>query len=261
MLSIGQAILLGIIQGITEFFPISSSGHLVLAQELLGVNPPELVDFNVLVHLATLFAVVFYFRIQLVKLVHGVIKRDKEQLKLFWAITLGTIPAVLVALFFGDQIEAIFLTAKPVLIAMLCTGLFFIAAEYFKAHKPTNDHPGIVKGVIIGIAQAIALIPGVSRSGSTLATGLFMKFDREKAAEFSFLLAIPAIAGAAVYTAMDIEGGLGSIDWLTYGAGFIAALLSGYFSIAILMQLYKKHSLNIFAGYLITLFIIGMIFV
>lgn len=260
MLSILDAIILGILQGITEFFPISSSGHLVLGQELLGLEAPELTDFNVLVHVATLFAVVFYFRQQLIDLFKGLIKKDKEQIKLFWGLALGTVPAVLVAFTLKDAIEGTFLTSKPVLAAMLCTGLFFLAAEYFKTKSPSKNNPSIINAILIGVAQAVALIPGVSRSGSTLATGLFLKLDREKSAEFSFLLAIPAIAGAGLFTALDYTPNPDA-NYMAYLVGFAAALLAGYFSIAFLMKLYKRHSLNTFAFYLIALFIVGQIFI
>lgn len=260
MLSILDAIILGILQGITEFFPISSSGHLVLGQELLGLDAPELIDFTVLVHVATLFAVVFYFRQQLIDLAKGLFNKDKEQIRLFWGLALGTVPAVIAAFTLKDVIESTFLTSKPVLIAMLCTGLFFLVAEYFKAQSPSNKNPKILSAITIGIAQAVALIPGVSRSGSTLATGLFLKLDREKSAEFSFLLAIPAITGAGLFTALDYTPNPDA-NYMAYLVGFVAALLAGYFSIAFLMKLYKKHSLNVFAFYLIALFIVGQIFI
>jgi len=258
-MSIGEAILLGIIQGISEFFPISSSGHLVLSEHILGLHVPDLIYFNILVHVATLTAVVFYFRKTLLELVKGLHKKDGTSLKLFWALIIGTLPAVAVAILFKDFIEIIFSSPIPVLIAMFITAIFFLIAERYKNHEKTDNHITVKKGLLIGIAQSVALIPGVSRSGSTLATGLLTKLNRSKAAEFSFLLAIPAIAGAAVFGAFDLSQSEMQVDWAVYSGGFIAALISGYISIAFLMELYKKYSLKAFAWYLIAVFIIGTV--
>ena len=260
MLSYFEAIVLGILQGITEFFPISSSGHLVLGEYFFGLEEGEFFYFNVLVHIATLVAVLFYFRQQIINLIKGVFKKDPRQLRLFWAIAIGTVPAVIAALFFKDLITESFNSPSIVLKAMLATGIYFIMAEMYST-KMVDDELTPKRGLLIGIAQAFALIPGVSRSGSTLAMGLMNKLDRVKAAEFSFLLAIPAIAGAGVFTAMDAAVSEQAIQWGEYFAGFVAALFSGYFSIKILMKLYEKHSLYWFAGYLIVLSILGHIFI
>jgi len=252
-MSILQAILLGALQGITEFFPISSSGHLILAEELFGFKAPDLVAFNVILHVATLFAVVLYFRKQLIKLAKGIFRKDKTQLRLFWALVLGTIPAVIIGLLFGDIVEQVLSNAKPVLIAMFFTALFFIAAEKFQSQHSSKQKISIMKGSLIGIVQSVALIPGVSRSGSTLAAALFLKMDRENAAEFSFLLAIPVIAGAGLLTVLDLSKESVIIDYPVFIGGFIASLLFGYFSVSLLMKLYKKHSLYMFAVYLLCL--------
>jgi undecaprenyl-diphosphatase len=250
-MSIFEALALGVLQGITEFFPISSSGHLVLLEEFLGFRAPDLIAFNVLLHLATLFAVVIYFRKQLFDIAKGILSKDKKQLRLFWALVIGTIPAVIIGLSFSDIVEQNLSSSFPVLIAMFCTGIFFLIAEKYQKNHPKKEGVSIKKGFWIGLAQAAALIPGVSRSGSTLATGLFFKMDREESASYSFLLAIPAIAGASLLTALDLQKKSFEIDYLSYAVGFFTALICGYFAISILMNLYKKHSLKVFAGYLI----------
>jgi undecaprenyl-diphosphatase len=260
MLSYFEAIVLGILQGITEFFPISSSGHLVLGEYMFGLQEGDFFYFNVLVHMATLVAVLFYFRKKIIKLVDGVLKKDSEQLGIFYALIIGTIPAVIAALLFKDIITESFNNPSIVLKAMLATGFFFIFAEMY-ATKKVDDEITPKRGLVIGTAQAFALIPGISRSGSTLAMGLMNKLDRVKSAEFSFLLAIPAIAGAGVFTAMDALESAQTFQYGEYFAGFIAALISGYISIKVLMKLYEKHSLYWFAGYLILASIIGHIFV
>jgi len=257
-MSLLQAIFLGVLQGVTEFFPISSSGHLVLAEEFFGFQAPDLVAFNVFLHVATLFAVVLYFRKQLIDLARGLFVKDKEQLNLFWALVIGTIPAVIIGLSFKDIVEDTLSNGKSVLIAMFFTGIYFTLAEKFQTKHQEKQKITISKGLLIGISQAFALIPGISRSGSTLSTGLFFKLDREKSAEYSFLLAIPAIGGAGLLTVLDLlETGTRDIDWLIYGSGFLASLLSGYFAISFLMKLYKKHSLYGFAGYLLLLACLG----
>lgn len=253
MITTLEAIILGIIQGITEFFPISSSGHLVLAESILKLDVESLFHFNVMVHVATLIAVVFYFRKTVWQLL------TFKEINLMVALAIGTIPAIVAAFTVKDQIEGFFVNPKLVLFAMLATAIFFVFAEVFSPRRKNNEIT-ISKSLFIGIAQAFALIPGVSRSGSTLAAGLLTKLDRIKAAEFSFLLAIPAIAGAGLFSLIDAYKMKVEIDWVPYIAGFCAALISGYFAIKILMNLYKKHSLLWFAVYLFVISLLGQIF-
>lgn len=245
-----EAIILGIIQGITEFFPISSSGHLALTEAILKIDTEGLFFFNILVHIATLLAILIYFRKRIWQIL------VKKQFTVMAAIIIGTIPAVIVGLTLKDNIETLFASPKIVLISMLATALFFIAAETLSPRKK-DQRITILRGLTIGIAQAAALIPGISRSGSTLATGLLTKMDRETAAEFSFLLGIPAIAGAGLLSALDLSESTTPENWTPHIIGFIAALISGYIAISILMRLYKKHSLIGFSIYLIIISIIG----
>jgi undecaprenyl-diphosphatase len=250
-----DALILGIIQGITEFFPISSSGHLVIFQNILTNGYEDFFYFSVFVHLATFFAVLLYFRNTVKELIVGLIKKDKTSWTLFGGLCLATLPAVVVvALTISDSIDSTFSSATPVMIAMMFTGTFFLMSEFLAKKITTKKSaPSLVNALIIGCIQAIAIIPGVSRSGSTLSAGLLTGLSREKAAEFSFLMALPAIFGAAVFASLDgLESGV-TIDWGVYGVGFVASLISGYFAIAVLMQLYKKYSLNIFAIYLIAM--------
>jgi undecaprenyl-diphosphatase len=142
---------------------------------------------------------------------------------------------------------------------MICTGFVFIAGEFMAKRIPKKEHPNYITALFIGIIQSIAIIPGVSRSGSTLIAGMLTGLPREKAAEFSFLMAIPAIAGAGLFATIDgLEEGV-KIEWVPYIAGFIASFIAGYFAISILMHLYKKHSLLWFAAYLLVIPTVGLI--
>ena len=249
-----DALILGIVQGITEFFPISSSGHLVIFENILTNGYEDFFYFSVFVHLATFFAVLLYFRNTVKDLILGLVGKDKHSWILFGALCIATLPAIVVALTISDFIDDTFNSTTPVMIAMMFTGTFFLVSE-FLAKKITTKKaaPTLWTALIIGCVQAIAIIPGVSRSGSTLSAGLLTGLSREKSAEFSFLMALPAIFGAAVFASLDgLESGV-TIDWGVYGIGFVASLISGYFAISLLMQLYKKYSLNIFALYLIAM--------
>lgn len=258
-MNIFEAIILGILQGITEFFPISSSGHLVLGKQFFGIHSEGFFYFNVFVHLATLLAVLIYFRKIIWEMVTGILKGDKMSIHLATALVIATIPAVVVAMTISDLIENTFSYASPVLTAMMITGGFFIVGELIAKKISHKNKPNLIAAFFIGLVQSVAIIPGVSRSGSTLIAGMLTGLDREKAAEFSFLMAIPAIAGAGLFATLDgLEAGF-QIDWPVYLSGFISAAISGYFSIYLLMKLYKKHSLVWFAAYLIVLPVIALV--
>ena len=254
-----DAIFLGILQGITEFLPVSSSGHLVLGEELLGLEVESLKTFDVMVHMGTLLAILIYFWKDVWGMIKALFGKSREYGMLIVYIVVGTVPAVLAGLFLEDGIDSLFRNVVSVSLWMILVGVFFILGErFFK--KVKKGKMGLKKAIIIGLAQSLALIPGVSRSGSTIVAGLFQGIKREEAARFSFLLGIPAIAGAGLYTIlkMPMESG-----WLTSGgllgpgvllAGFISAFIAGIVSIVFLMRFLKKHSLVVFSVYL---FILG----
>ena len=261
-----DALILGVLQGITEFLPISSSGHLVLGEHWLGLSVESLKAFDVFVHVATLLAILIYFWKDVKELVYaffrfvmGKLKQNDPYARLVLFIIIGTIPAVLVGLFGEEWIDGIFRNPRNVAAAMMIVGFVFLLGEYTYKRGGKKDNLKKMKwwqAVFIGVAQAVALIPGVSRSGSTIITGLFQGIDRSEAARFSFLLGIPAMAGAGLLTAMKIpeNGGfdLGS-DVVPILIGFVAALVFGLISVSFLMKFLKKHSLFVFAIYLIIL--------
>jgi len=253
-----QAIILGVLQGITEFLPISSSGHLVLAETYLHLDVASLEGFDIIVHVGTLLAIILYFW----KDVYGMIKAflrffvgdfSGEYSKMILYIVVGTIPAVIVGFTLGDTIEQYFRNTTLVAVFMILIGLVFFWSEAVHSRLKRS---GITfsKAIVIGLIQSIALIPGVSRSGSTISAGLFQGMSRSSAARFSFLLGIPAIAGAGVLEGIDIAktGSLG-VPALPALLGFISSFVAGVFSVWFLMKFLKNHSLRVFGAYLLVI--------
>jgi undecaprenyl-diphosphatase len=250
-----KVIILGIVQGLTEFLPVSSSGHLVLAAEFLNFHE-EGVAFEVFVHLGTLFSVLIVFRKDIIKMTLAPFKvlsnaPNKEEYReyILWdySIIIGTIPAAVIGLMFKSEIESAFSSIILVIVMLVITGTILLFSKYA---IQKNENITISKSFLIGIAQAFAILPGISRSGSTIVTGIFLGINRETAARFSFILAIPAILGAAVIKISDLLSAGSSqipISYLIIGA--FAALLSGYLAIVWLLNIVKKGKLEWFAYY------------
>jgi len=235
-MTLPQAIILGILQGITEFLPISSSGHLILGETLFHLDVSQLKDFDVAVHVATLLAILVYFW------------RDLLKTKYWKWLILGTIPAVIIGFTLEDQIDALFRSALSVGIVMMLMGAIFTIPES-KVKISKTQKFNWQKVLAIGIAQSIALIPGVSRAGSTIFAGTALGLKREEAARFSFMLGSIAIAGAGLLTAIDITET--TVLHVPLAAGFIAAFISGLAAVWWLMRFLKKHSLRVFGIYLL----------
>ena len=196
-----QALILGIIQGFTEFLPISSSGHLVLGQAILGIEQPGN-EFEILVHLGTLASVLVVFLDDIKSLLLSLTSKKTQSFIIF--VLVGSIPAVGIGLGFKDILEALFDNIASVSGALIFTGLILYCSSFVK--QGDKEH-SIVTSILIGCAQAVAIIPGVSRSGMTICTALFLGLSPKEAARFSFLLAIPAISGAGILRALDVSGG------------------------------------------------------
>ncbi|MFW6206187.1 MAG: undecaprenyl-diphosphate phosphatase, partial [Gemmatimonadota bacterium] len=187
-----DAIVLGLVQGLTEFLPVSSSGHLVMAQTFLGVPAPG-VFLEVVLHVATLLSVVVVYRRKLTTLaVGGLVRRDPAELRYIWMLVLATLPVVVIGLLFRDGIEAAFDTPYVTGFMLLVTGAILASTTWSRTGGVREPRAGHAVGM--GLAQCLALFPGISRSGSTIAAGLWLDLDGERAAEFSFLMSIPAIA-------------------------------------------------------------------
>ncbi len=242
-----ELIILAIIQGVTEFFPISSSGHLVQFQSLFNFNPSETLELNVLLHLATFFSILIYFKDQIISLVYGIFQRRPSSIQLMNQIIVATIPAAIFGFGFKDAISGINST--------LTVSIFFLVAAviflYCEAHKEKFQvsNPYLF-AILIGLAQAFALFPGISRSGITLAIAILIGANRIKGAEFSFLIGLPAILGAGLLTFMDSPN-LANYLTLNYAIIFLTCFAVGFISIKYLMQFYKNHTLKPFAFYLI----------
>jgi len=241
-----QALILGIVQGLTEFLPVSSSGHLVIFQNLLGINEPPL-DFDVLLHLGTLMAVFIAFGDDIIRIL------KKPFSKITYLIIVGTIPAV----FFGFLLKPIFERAYQSLlvvgIGLIFTGVILKVSEYLATNNifsKTVRETSYSNVLFIGLFQALAIIPGISRSGSTIAAGLVAGLDREFAARFSFLLSIPAILGAGVLQLKDVVSNGGSQEqMLPYLIGFLTAFAFSYLAIKVVMNLVKHGRLSVFSYY------------
>jgi undecaprenyl-diphosphatase len=250
-----KAIILGIVQGFTEFLPVSSSGHLVLAAEFMQFRE-EGVAFEVFVHLGTLFSVLVVFRKTIIKMLLSpylvwLKKSDNSDdvTAAKWAgfIIIGTIPAALIGLIFKEEIEQIFSSFVLVLAMLLVTGTLMFLSKYIANQ---NKEISVIKSFLIGCAQAFAILPGISRSGSTIVTGMLLGIDRSRAAEFSFLLSIPVILGATVLKINDLLATtLTSDQVIILLFGTISAFLSGYLAIVWLLDLVRKGKLEWFGFY------------
>lgn len=260
-----DALLLGILQGFTEFLPISSSGHLVLMESFLELPVKDLMGFDVAVHFGTLLAIFVYFRNDFKDLLAAFfgffIKRKDQTIdektlenrKMIWILIVCTLPAVFVGLLLGDYLEEMFRTTQSVALMMLIVAFYFVLAEQI-GKKMKNKKINLKSALIIGVAQAFALIPGVSRSGSTIATGIFQGIDRQSAARFSFLLGSVAISAATVLSLYKvITGKIYLPGWDLITIGVISSFIAGYLAVSMLMKFLKRHSLNVFAAYLLVL--------
>jgi len=252
-----EAIILGLIQGLTEFLPVSSSGHLELAKAIFGDNslPEESLAFTVFLHFATALSTLIVFRKEVFEIIKGLFRFKWNDETIFsLKIIISMIPATVIGLFFEEQLEAFF-GGRILLVGfmLLITALLLLLAD--KA-KNTNHKVSFPNAFIIGVSQAIAMLPGISRSGATISTSVLLGVDRTKAARFSFLMVVPLILGKV---AKDMLGGELSFENTQMGVmsvGFIAAFISGLFACTWMITLVKKSKLSYFAIYC---FIIGII--
>jgi undecaprenyl-diphosphatase len=248
-----DAMLWGLVQGLTEFLPISSSGHLVLVPAFLGVEPPDLAT-SALLHLGTLVAVFAYYRKDLVKLLHS--RRDPEARHILWLLIIGTIPAT-IGIALTDQLSAFQESTTAVAIALLVTGAVLLVSGSITRRARTLEGASVSDALLMGAAQATALLPGISRSGMTITAGLGRGLSGVEAARFSFLLAVPAIAGGGIIEMFDLldNGGIPSTVWV----GVLTAAVSGYLAIAFLIKTLVRVGLRPFAVYCFLVGILALI--
>lgn len=245
-----DAALWGLVQGLTEFLPISSSGHLVLVPAFLGEEPPG-IGVTAVLHLGTLAAVVAYYRRDLVHLART--HRKPESRRILVLLALGTVPAVIAGLLLADTLDELFDDPFLVGIALILTGVVLLASSFIVGRTRRLEQGKVADAVTVGLAQASALIPGISRSGMTITAGLGRGFDRTESARFSFLLAIPVIAGAGLFEALELADS-GGFDAATL-VGVVVAAVSGYLAIAFLLRILTRYGLRPFAGYC---FVVGV---
>jgi undecaprenyl-diphosphatase len=264
-----QSIILGIIQGLTEFLPISSSGHLVIVPELLGWQFPaqDAFVFNVLVQVATLIAVIVYFWHDLLEIIKATLNGIRERhpfatpnARMGWYIVLATIPAGLAGLLLNNWVEQAFDNPSVVAIFLMGTAFMLLIAELLGKRQHRKDQLTWLDALWIGIAQSLAIFPGISRSGATITGGMLRNLKRPSAARFSFLISVPIMLAAGLLAIIDL---LQIPHWATllpnFIAGFIAAAVVGYLSIRWLLNYLQHKPLYIFAAYCATLSIISLI--
>ncbi|HEY3346589.1 MAG TPA: undecaprenyl-diphosphatase UppP [Nitrospirota bacterium] len=263
MQAVISAIVLGILQGLTEFLPVSSTAHLILLPWALNWNDPLLssLNFDVALHLGTLVAVVAYFRNDWAALIRAFFssiakkKAETADERVIWLILIATVPGAVLGKLFEQDVETVF--RNPLLIAstLFVVAIIMMLAERYAAKREGMgmDEMKLPHAVAIGFAQACALLPGVSRSGATITAGLFAGYTRESAARFSFLLSTPIIAGACLLKAGKLIEGFRMGEGTVIVAGVAASAVSGYLAIAFLINYLKKHPLDVFAWYRIAL--------
>jgi undecaprenyl-diphosphatase len=260
-LSLGQAIVLGIVQGLTEFLPISSSGHLRIVPAFLGWDDPG-AAFTAVIQLGTMAAVLLYFRRDLVRIATAWLaslrdpaRRSELDARLGWYLILGTIPIAVFGLAFSDQIENGARDLYLIGAMLVVFGLVLLAAEALSRRE--RDIATITRrdALVVGVAQALALVPGVSRSGATISAGLLLGFDRVSAARFSFLLSVPAVVLSGLFELRGVIDGSaqGAVGAGPTAVAAVLAFITGYASIAFLLRFLTTHSTAVFVGYRIAL--------
>ena len=260
-----QAIILGIVQGLAEFLPVASAGQVILVTHILGVTFPSQSDalaFNTLLHLGTLTAIVGFFYKDLIKIIRAFVaslldifqKKFKKGLKedvykrLAWLMVMSTIPAAIVGALFNKQFEILFGSVVAVGIFLIINGFILYSTNYAKKGEDKVKQLSFRNAFLIGVLESLALFPGISRSGTSISAGLFLGLERECAARYAFLIALPVIAAAVIFEIKNI-GALSQNSPVAMVAAYLAVVIFGYLSIGLLIRLIKSTSLKIFAYY------------
>jgi undecaprenyl-diphosphatase len=246
MVTLIEILILAIIQGLTEWLPISSSGHLVIAQKYLGLNLPLI--FSVMLHLGTVVVILVVFRKDIVDIVRALVKRDfeTEEGRLALFIAVGSVPIALIGFVFHDFLASLFNNLLVVGLALLTTGLVL----FFSEKRIGNQKLSILDSLLIGVAQAVAIIPGVSRSGMTVATGLLRRIDKATAFRYSFLLSVPAVIGATVLESRELV--VSNVDMIPLFLGAIISMVVGYISLKLLQKIIMREKFHLFSYYCLT---------
>ena len=271
METVFQALIMGIVQGLTEFLPVSSSGHLIVVPYLLGWNDAFInsLAFSVMLHIGTLVALLVYFRSDWIRLVPAGLAavRDRsfhgeEDRRLAWLLVASTIPAAIVGLLLSDVIEQSFRSVGLVAVTLVVGGLILLFADRFGAKSRGIEDVTFPIAIGIGAAQALALIPGISRSGISISAARMVGMDRESAARFAFLMATPITAGAGIFEVRKLIAGEGGVqvDTLPLAVGMIAAAVSGLAAIHFMLSFLRRQTLDVFVWYRFALAAVVLIF-
>lgn len=243
-----KIIILGIIQGVTEWLPISSTGHLRLVEQFLNLKVPIL--FDVILHVGTLLVILVFFRAEVKKMLSAIVHFDfrTEYGRIVPLVVAGTIPTLFIGVVFGRLIEDAFQTTLPIAMALILGGIVLYSTKVSKERTKTMEY---LAAIMIGVAQGIAIVPGISRSGMTIAVALMFGVTRRKAFEFSFLLSIPAILGALGLTIYTEAGELGSagLGWNEVFVGLVFSMLTGYIALKLLWKTIARRKFHLFSFY------------
>jgi undecaprenyl-diphosphatase len=250
-----DAIILGLVQGITEFLPVSSTGHLVLVREWLKIDATNALAFDAVLHFATTAAVILYFWSDIWSLIQVGLRKlsrlpvNERDITLLYALIIGTIPAAFLGFFFESLISDYLRTSLIVAGVLFAASVFFMYAEWRYYLRPAHGVLTVKKGLLIGLYQALALIPGMSRSGATLAGGMLLGLSRYEAARFSFLLAIPITLGAGSKMLMELLKEGGEVDWMLVSIGSTIAFFTALIVIHFFLGFIRKYTLWPFVWY------------
>ena len=259
-----EAIILGLVQGLTEFLPVSSSGHLAIGRELLGVESSGDLVFEVTLHAATVLSTIVVFRKEIWGIIRSLFLKDglflgiahprsfNDGTDYFLKICLSMVPVFIVGVFFKDSVEAMFSSITTVAVALLCTAVLLVLSDFLPRFIKGNSAKNAVswwQALVVGIGQAIAVIPGLSRSGTTISTGLICGMKRDDVARFSFLMVLIPILGEAFLQIVGGEMAASSVSALPLALGFLSAFVSGLFACRVMIALVKKARLSWFALY------------
>lgn len=256
------AIILGLVQGVTEFLPISSTGHLVLVRDWLSVSDVNGLAVDAVLHFATTLAVILYFRSDLTVLISAMFRKlgrlpvNERDITLFYALAVGTVPAVILGLLLDSTISTHLQTPLVVAGVLFLASVFFLFAEWRHYVEPKRQEINVKKGLLVGLYQALALLPGFSRSGATIAGGMLLGLSRYEATRFSFLLAIPITLGAGSKKLIDLLQTSGTVDWVPIYIGAGVAFVTALIVIHYFLKFIRRYTLWPFVWYGITLSLI-----
>ena len=260
-----QAVILGLVQGLTEFLPVSSSGHLVLGQHILGITLTQDVAFEVMLHLGTAGSIITVYHARIGTLSGQMIRslarphvayRTHSEVRLGWQIILSCVPVGLAYVLLGDTLEAAFMNPRLACAMLLITGGLLWLTRLAPAGRRATS---VWTALLTGLAQTAALLPGISRSGATICTGLYLQVDPRAAADFSFLMVLPPIVGAALVKVADMTAQSAAIDWIPVVVGTVIAYASGVLAIRVVLNFVRRGRLHYFAYYCFGVGLLGWI--